>query len=254
MYKVEFAPLNYYNNIMSQECLCVGILFHNLTTGERNFKPISNFKRFKAFNDELSPDFLKLYLSGIKEDVESNLFNDSRFSIKDYTKIYVNELRFENSNTVEFKEDEDYVDILSKIYLRFDYRKSDRLSKSQEKAYFTRIINSFNFELEKDKYVLGTYNENVKFDYIGGNLAIKTFSFAKKNLKKMIPITKQWAFSADELKNKYNIVFIYDEKIDNPDFDILMNILGKHAKVLSMADSIEYISSNANSYQPKLPL
>lgn len=42
MYQVEYASLKYYNNIISEECLYIGMLFHNLTTGKRDFRYISN--------------------------------------------------------------------------------------------------------------------------------------------------------------------------------------------------------------------
>ena len=44
MYQVEYASLKYYNNVISEECLYIGMLFHNLTTGKRDFRYISNFK------------------------------------------------------------------------------------------------------------------------------------------------------------------------------------------------------------------
>ena len=33
MYKIEYAALKYYNNVLTDECLYIGMLFHNLTTG-----------------------------------------------------------------------------------------------------------------------------------------------------------------------------------------------------------------------------
>ena len=44
MYHIEYAALNYYHSPISDECLCIGVLFHNVTTGQRDFKYISNFQ------------------------------------------------------------------------------------------------------------------------------------------------------------------------------------------------------------------
>ena len=71
MYQIEYSALKYYNNIISEECLYIGMLFHNLTTGEREFRYITNFKRFKAFDDEVDVGFVKSYLAGIKNQVEN---------------------------------------------------------------------------------------------------------------------------------------------------------------------------------------
>ena len=132
MYQIKYTVLKYYNNIISEEYLYIGILFHNLTTGKRDFRYISNFKRFQAFDDESDVDFVKAYLAGIKQQVEENNFNYSReFSISDFIKIYVNEFRFSDITTIEVPENEDYVENLTKMYLNFDFKKAIRLSHSK---------------------------------------------------------------------------------------------------------------------------
>lgn len=132
MYQIEYTALKYYNNVISEECLYIGILFHNLTTGERNFRYISNFKRFQVFDDEADVNFVKLYLAGIKQQVEKNIFNyNDPFSIAEFIRIYVNEFRFSDITTIKVAEDENYVDNLTKMYLKFDFNKSKRLSQSE---------------------------------------------------------------------------------------------------------------------------
>ena len=44
MYHIDYAALNYYHSPISDECLCIGILFNNVTTGQRDFGifPTSN--------------------------------------------------------------------------------------------------------------------------------------------------------------------------------------------------------------------
>ena len=103
MYQIKYTVLKYYNNIISEEYLYIGILFHNLTTGKRDFRYIFNFKRFQAFDDESDVDFVKAYLTGIKQQVEENNFNyNKEFSISDFIKIYVNEFRFSDITTVNY--------------------------------------------------------------------------------------------------------------------------------------------------------
>ena len=78
MQQVEFAALKYYNNLVSEECLYIGMLFHNLNTGKCDFKYISNFKRFQSFDDEADVDYVKAYLLGIKLQIES--YNNTEYS------------------------------------------------------------------------------------------------------------------------------------------------------------------------------
>ena len=241
MYQIEYMALKYYNNVISEECLYIGILFHNLTTGERNFRYISNFKRFQAFDDEADVDFVKLYLAGIKQQVEENIFNyNNPFSIAEFIRIYVNEFRFSDITSIEVAEDENYVDNLTKMYLKFDFNKSKRLSQSEEKRYIRKILSSSNAEFSIPK-VSGIYDENVNFDYIIGNVAIKLFSFKEKNVTKLIPTAKQWAFSAEELKDRYKIVFLYDTDDDSPPLKIVLQILKKHAAVYPLQEGLDYV-------------
>lgn len=241
MYQIEYTALKYYNNVISEECLYIGMLFHNLTTGKRDFRYISNFKRFQAFDDEADVDFVKLYLAGIKQQVEKNIFNyNDKFSISDFTKIYVNEFRFSDATMMEIEDDEDYVDKLTKMYLKFDFSKEKRLSHSEEKKYIRKILSSSNVEFSTPK-VSGIYDENINFDYVIGDVAIKLFSFKEKNAAKLIPSAKQWAFSAEELKEQYKIVFLYDDDNDTPQLKIIMQILKKYANVFQLQDGLDYI-------------
>ena len=119
MYHIEYAALNYYHSSISDECLCIGVLFHNVTTGQRDFKYISNFQRFQAFDDEADVDFVKLYLRGIKEEIENSAF-DKEFDLASYIRVYANEFRFSSVRTLSVNETENYVEDLSKIYLKYD--------------------------------------------------------------------------------------------------------------------------------------
>ena len=72
-------------------------------------------------------------------------------------------------------------------------------------------------------------------------MAIKLFSFKEKNAAKLIPTAKQWAFSAEELKNRYKIVFLYDDDGDTPPLKIVLEILKKHAAVYQLQDGLDYV-------------
>ena len=241
MHQIEYAALKYYNNIISEECLYIGMLFHNLTTGKRDFRYISNFRRFQSFDDEADVDFVKAYLAGIKQQVENDIISyDTGFSIANFARIYVNEFRFSDITTLQVSEDEDYVENLTRMYLKFDFNIGKRLPHSEERKYIRRILLSSNAKFSTPK-ISGIYEENVNFDYIIGDVAIKLFSFKEKNISKLIPSAKQWAFSAEELKHQYRIVFLYDEIDDSPQFRSIMQILKKHAKVCQLQEGLDYV-------------
>lgn len=102
-------------------------------------------------------------------------------------------------------------------------------------------MSSSNIELSEPR-VSGIYNENVNFDYVIGNVAIKVFTFKEKSTVKLIPAAKQWAFSAEELKDRYKVVFLYDDDTDGTsDTKIVLQILKQHAEVYQIQDGLNRV-------------
>lgn len=244
MYEVEYAALKYYNNIISDECLYIGMLFHNLTTDERDFRYISNFNRLKSFDDEVDLDFIKAYLRGIKNQIADNLFSGGKpFSIRDFGRIYVNEMRFSKVTRLKVDDNEDYAENITKMYLKFDFSKDKRLSNNDEKKYIRKILLSSYTELSKNK-IEGQYDENVCFDYVIDNIAIKYFSFKDKDASRLISSAKAWGFTAEEFKGKYEVVFLCDSDDESsPDEEKVRKILEKNAKVFSVREGLDYVIS-----------
>lgn len=242
MYHIEYTALNYYHSPISDECLCIGVLFHNVTTGQRDFRYISNFQRFHAFDDEADVDFVKLYLRGIKEEVETTVFNfNKEFKLETYIKVYANEFKFSSVKTLNVDEKENYVEDLSKIYLKYDLAKSQRLNGNEEKKLIRRVLEASNLEYSTQK-VNGPYRGEIPFDYQVGNVCIKMFSFKGKNLKRVIGNARQWSFVADEIGEQKKVLFIYDSDYEDMiNLDIIIKILSKNAKVLKLDDGMDYI-------------
>lgn len=242
MYNIEYAALNYYHSPIADECLCIGVLFHNVTTGQRDFKYISNFQRFRVFDDEADIDFVKLYLRGIKDEVEMSVFNfNKEFDLTSYIRVYANEFRFSSVRKISVNENENYVEDLSKIYLKYDLAKSQRLNSNEEKKLIRRVLESNHLEYTTQK-VAGPYSDEISFDYQVGNVCIKMFSFKGKNLKRVIGSARQWSFIADELSNQKKVLFIYDSDYeDMSNLDIIIKMLSKNAKVLKLDDGMDYI-------------
>ncbi len=242
MYHIEYAALNYYHSEVSVECLCVGVLFNNITIGKRDFIFISNFQRFRAFDDEADVDFVKLYLRGIKEEVETSVFNfNKEFDLASYVKMYANEFRFSNVMTLNADENEDYVSELKKVYLKYDLAKTQRLDGNEERRLIKRILDSNNLQYNTQK-VDGLYSDEISFDYQVGNVCIKLFSFKGNNLRRRFGHARQWSFAADEVGDKKKVLFIYDTDYEDPDnLEVIIKILSKNAKVMKLDEGMNYI-------------
>lgn len=242
MNHIEYSALNYYHSPISDECLCLGVLFHNITTGQRDFKYISNFKRFQIFDNEADVNFVRAYLVGIKEDVETSIFNyKDSFDLQSYIKVFANEFKFSTVKKLNVEQNEDYVDALTKIYLKYDLEKSRRLNSNEEKKLIKRILETNNLEYSNGK-IFGEFNEEILFDYQLDNLCIKHFSFKGKNLRRVISNARQWSFAAGEMSGVKKVLFIYDTDFeDRENLKIIINILSKYAEVLQMDEGMDYI-------------
>lgn len=242
MKHIEYAALNYYHSPISDECLCMGVLFYNVTTKRCDFKFISNFQRFHAFDDEADVDFVRLYLRGMKDEIESsnNTFNN-QFDIRAYVRMYANEFRFSKVKSLMVEDEEDYVTVVSKIYLKYDLAKAQRLNMNEEKKLVRRLLESHNLAYSVKK-INGPYNDEISFDYKVNDLCVKIFSFKGKNLKRLIGSARQWSFVANEMGNRDNVVFIYDSDFeDMQNLDTIIQILSRYAQVFKLDDGMDYI-------------
>lgn len=244
MERISYAVLKYYNSIISEECLCVGIAFQNLSTGERYFNYIKNYQRLQIFDDEIDTNFVKLYLGSIQEEIEPNIFNfNTPFDLNLYVKNYVNEFKFSKVFTTD-TDDPLFVQNITKLYLKYDYDRKERLSKNTEQKYIRQIIRSSNKNFTS-RPVIGKKREPINYDYQNDEYAIKLFSFKDKTLSRLMSSAKTWAYNAQEMSDTKKTIFLYDIDItESKDFSIIFDILAEHAyKIMPFEDGIEFITS-----------
>lgn len=239
---IQFSVLSYYPNFLNNENINLGILFHNLINNTRKFIITKNWKRISVFDDEIDLDFAKDFLKGIKEECEDSLWNSNdNFSLKEYTKYYINQYRFNKiieSNDNDFDQ---FVIRTSKYYLRHDYEKKDRLKIKEEIKFIKQLMNSENVQYST-KQVIGGFDESISFDFTVKNYGFKHFVFENKNINRQIMTAKAWSYTASKFKDM-RTVFTYDiEKKDSKEFNIIMKILRENAyKVLSKDELFNFI-------------
>lgn len=249
---IQFSSLKYYNSCISEECLYVGMLFHNITTGERCFKTIKKLSRLEAFDDEVDIDFFKSYLKSIKDEVEDSIFNYGKeFDLESYIKLFVNELRFSKIIITE-TDDPKFTANMSKLYLKFDYEKRERMNNKQEKKYIDQILSNASINYSKIP-MLGSYDEKIRYDFQTDKYAIKVFYFKDKDLIRLMSSAKAWSFSAEEMREKLQTVFLYDlDVLNSPNFKSIINVLKKNAKVMTVQDGLDFILSKSASIWPSI--
>ncbi|EOU2124597.1 DUF3037 domain-containing protein [Clostridium perfringens] len=239
--KILFSVLRY--QLITDEFMNIGILFHNLDTDERRLETISKWTRLKGFDDELDLKIFKILLDGIKEEIQNTLFNKKQiFDIYEYHKRYVNELRFSEIYTAEVDDFNEYIEFSKKNFLRYDYEKKERPGINQQLRYMKSLMKGNSIEYSS-KPILGKFSENIKFDYIINEFAFKIFSFEEKKLSQMISTAKFWAYTAYELKDKYKVIFLYDKDVIDENFNIIKNILEDSSfKVIRYDEGLNWIT------------
>lgn len=245
MLTVRFSVLSYYPSFITNENINIGILFYIMDYNRAVFHSIKKWDRVRAFDDELDIDFMKDYLRGIAEEVETQLFNcQSDFDFGGFVRLYVNEYKFSGIQTIQTDNVENFIDETQKVYLKFDYEKAERLKKYQEHQYINKLLKSSDIQFTK-KEIIGGFNENIRYDYIIGEYAVKLFTFEGKNLSYLISSAKTWAYNAAEMQGKYKTIFIYDKEMkDVKYYNSIKKILDQNAyKVMPFQEGIEYLLS-----------
>lgn len=105
---------------------------------------------------------MKKYLQGIKNESERNLFNgDEAFSLKEYIKYYVNELRFCTIKEADVKNVDEFILTTEKVHMRLDFEKSERLSRDSEVKYIKMMMRSNKVDYSSSP-IQGGYDETVR--------------------------------------------------------------------------------------------
>ncbi|EGT3817430.1 TPA: DUF3037 domain-containing protein [Clostridioides difficile] len=243
MLNVQYSILCNYPSIVSKDCLTLGILFHDRTNNICEFKIIKKWQRLKAFNDELDIDIVKLQLEAIKEEVQESA-SKGNFNLKDYTKFYVNELKFTEVVSIDIDEDfQDFINACIRQYMPLDLEKGKRPNNKEQIEFIKYTMKNSNISYNKGN-VTGYFNESLKFDFIIDDYAFKVFKFENKDENSMIRNVKKWAYDAYKLSNDYKVVFVTDIDFSSGEYNILYNILKEEsAKLITFVDVISFIQN-----------
>lgn len=261
MINVALSLLHYYPSFYNSEHIALGVLFYCIDENIVKFKKIKRWSRVSSFDDEANIKLLKLQLDAIENEVENNLLNPiDKFDIYDYTRFYVNELQFSEVTIQKTKDKfDEFVDTMTKFYLNYDFEKKHRLTKDEKDNVIKNLLDNNQFEYTKGK-TNGYFTENVKFDYLitknNYDYGIKIFNLTSKNILKVIPNLKTWAYNAYTLKDSIKSIFLYQYDLDSkndPNFDIAINILKKESfKALPVHEGLDFILKELNNKNDNL--
>jgi hypothetical protein len=244
-----YSVLRYSPSTVAGEKINLGIIFFDKSSNYREFRYSKKFSRLSNFDDEINLELVKALLSGIKNDVEGDLFSYQSFDIYEYTKYYINDFVFEEPKAITYDDLHEIVESLNKTYFRFDYERKNRPTKEDDLKLIERVVRDNSAKVKKDSYVMGACNEKIKFDFVTEDYTIKILDFDKKDLTRVINNMKTWAWNCiSDGESKILLIYRYsdDEKKKSDEaFNIIMDIFAKaNANILDINKGLQLLQKN----------
>lgn len=242
--KVAFSVLTYRPSFIADEKINVGILFYNIEDKTAYFETTTNWTRVKNFDDEIDIDIFKMIINGMKSHAERNLKNRS---LEDYIKRYNNELKFGKILYKKTDSIKEFIVETKQMFMPYDFERSNRPTEQKQLSYIKGLLKDSDIKYST-KAIKGSFDENISYDYTIKNYGFKLFEFQNKKTNRLITTAKHWSYTANEIKDNYRTVFIYDLKSEDKVFVSIIKILSSSgAMVMSKEEALEFIIQlNAN--------
>ena len=103
---LQYSTFNY-------STIPLGIIFYTPEKDIQTFIYVDDLSPIAEIDDEINLELVRCLLLGIKEDIESQ----QNFSIREFTKYYVNDFRFDDEQTVQTDDITQTVEDLKKSIL-----------------------------------------------------------------------------------------------------------------------------------------
>ncbi|PQP89662.1 DUF3037 domain-containing protein [Paenibacillus sp. AR247] len=257
----KYAVLRYVPDDIREEFINIGVVLHSPQEKFIDCIITNNFSRVSTFDDEIDIPFLKIVLSGVKDDFsKSSMVSGPSFEeladvnyLERSTSIYVNQLQFSKVHLIRSNDFEADLLNLFKTYVHFEVQKKARLTEQEVKSIMNRVIrNKTNFEggFERNfKVDIGP--EQIELDYAyetntNRMKIVKTFSFdyTQRGSKQAPQVAKEWAYNFNRLKFKSNL----ENKFKTNDVDLLTLIYVKDlTKNIKLA--LEILKEEAKTFE-----
>lgn len=242
---LKYSVLRYSPSKIAGEKINLGIIFVDEEHDFRHFRYTKKLSRLTNFDDEIDLKMVKALLKGIEEDVKGTLFTKN-FDIDAYTKYYINDFCFETPKMIPYTDLDGMIEKLNKTYFRFDYEKKERPSKEDDRKLIESLITAKGKSIKRNEYVLGSFDERIRYDIVTDDFKIKIFDFDNKNLNKLINSAKSWAWNCMfDSEKKSVIIYRYSEDSDErsrAEFETIMKIFkSAEANIYDIDDGIQFL-------------
>lgn len=262
--RLLYSVCRYIPDLMRGESINVGIAIHNFSSSEVIFRQSKHFSRIKAFDDEVDIEVLKALLESISIQfsteylLENEQALDSELLLKEETSHFVNQIQFDEIKTLISDNVENDIQDLIDIYLYYEKKKSDRITRDKVRSLASRIVADSRLKKNINKhpriknmfyqtpvdFSLELYNEEVYF---------KALTFDYKDKNKFIKELKNLLFDVNDLKNfKIKVVINNAEAEEDYEKLALKALKEKNVDVYTLNQFRNFVDSSEATGQMKL--
>lgn len=220
---LQYSVLRYSPSIVSGESINLGVLVTSSDYTE--FFYTKRFSRVHEFDDTLDIETVRILLSSIADEVKGDLTTtNTPFDITSFIRYYCKEYCFSPVISVPYDDLTKKVSDIRRIYLQFDYEKSQRPTNKEALDFLKTILVSQGQRVSSNKNATGGFHEPVRFDMTFGNYGIKFFRFGSTTeLKRIMNDIKAWAWNCEHYALiKPIIVYSTDIGSDNVEGNALL--------------------------------
>lgn len=247
---LQYSVLRYSPSLIAGESINLGIIFFSQDTADLKFCATKKLARVREFDDEVDVDNLKCFLKSLEDDLNLNLDNyNSEFDLKRYIKYYTNEYHFSQPIECSYNDFEKDTVEISKLYLPYDFEKSQRASQLDQVRFIATVLKSSKLSYVRKAKETGLFNERITYDFRFQEFAVKLFILKEKDLSKIFNDIKAWAWNCKYQPKGIKTVIIYcchpndrSEKLTS----ILSILHSATDQVYSWEDGIDWLTKIAN--------
>ncbi|MDT0697293.1 hypothetical protein [Staphylococcus chromogenes] len=215
MYKVKYSSFNYYPDTLLISNIAVGVIFqieNNNNYYENRFNLMQRKSKLFNFDEELNPEFTKIFLNGIRDN-----FIKFKGEIKEFTRFYVNNFKFTNIQIREFNSLDEvniFINDTTRYILHPSQNPKNKMTEKEKKEYINNYL-SKKFNTVQKSYVFqgGKNQDKITVDFMVETKNGKKIGYKVVN-KSPQAIFNIRSYIAHAMFNEENITFILDDNME----------------------------------------
>lgn len=230
---VNFAICRYIPDILRDEFINVGVVVHVPEDKFVHFYKTRNYRRIKAFDDEVELEVIKALLESLEYQFNSTTVHSPDFKGTENNDFllyeistYVNQLQFSNIRTFSSLDlDEDIKDLCD-TYLYYDKKKSERIGPEKVRSLVSKMFSSsrINSIVKRNPEFKNIFQQQ-PFDFCleinNNSTLIKAISFDYQSKNKFYKEIKSLLYDVQYFRDKdiHDIKLVINNTELNTDYE-----------------------------------